>query len=55
VLIPGGVAGGYIVTGPAQGYSVDQLRAMSYQQIETLFHISSNGTNFHSVKWANKE
>ena len=55
VLIPGSVLGGTIVTGPAQGYSVDQLRAMPYQQIETMFKISANGTNVNSVKWANQE
>jgi hypothetical protein len=55
IIIPGGVAGGVIVTGPATGYSVDQLKAMSYHEVETLFKIPTSGTNFHQVKWANQE
>lgn len=45
VIIPGGVAGGRIVTGPATGYTPDQLRTMSYQQIAQMFNIPYNGTN----------
>jgi hypothetical protein len=55
VIIPGGVAGGIIVTGPATGYSVDQLRSMSYHEVENLFKIPTSGTNIHQVKWSNQE
>ena len=45
VIIPGGVAGGRMVTGPASGHTVDELRAMSYQQIVGMFNIPLNGSN----------
>jgi hypothetical protein len=45
VIIPGSVAGGRMVTGPATGYTPDQLRAMSYQQIAQMFNIPATGTN----------
>jgi hypothetical protein len=45
VIIPGGVAGGRMVTGPAAGHTVDELRAMSYQQIVGMFNIPLNGSN----------
>ena len=45
VIIPGGVAGGRIVSGPAAGHTADELRAMSYQQIAQMFNIPSNGSN----------
>lgn len=45
VLIPGGIAGGRFTNGPAGGYNVDQVKAMSYEQVRTLFNIPENGTN----------
>ncbi len=45
VIIPGGVAGGRMVTGPGAGHTVDELRAMSYQQIAQMFNLPANGTN----------
>ena len=45
VIIPGSVAGGRMVSGPASGHTVNELRAMSYQQIAQLFSIPPNGTN----------
>jgi hypothetical protein len=45
VIIPGGVAGGRMVTGPASGYTTDQLRAMPYHQITQLFNIPVTGSN----------
>jgi Collagen triple helix repeat (20 copies) len=44
VLIPGSVAGRF-TSGPAAGYTVDQVKAMSYSQISSLFNIPSNGSN----------
>ena len=45
VIIPGGTAGGRLMPGATLGYTVDQLRAMSYEQVVKLFNIPSNGSN----------
>ena len=45
VIIPGSVAGGRMMSGAAAGYTVEQLRGMSYEQICELFHIPANGGN----------
>jgi hypothetical protein len=45
VVIPGAVAGGRLVSGPAAGYTVDQLKEMSYSQIVSMFNIPAIGTN----------
>lgn len=45
VLIPGGVSGGRFSSGPAVGYSTDQLKNMSYEQVALLFGIPAKGTN----------
>lgn len=45
VIIPGGVAGGRFTSGPAAGYSVDQIKSMSYSQIRSLFNIPASGSN----------
>lgn len=45
VIVPGGVSGGRMISGPALGYSIDELRAMSYEQIIKKFNIPSNGSN----------
>ena len=45
VIVPGGVAGQRIISGPALGHTVDELKAMSYQQIAKLFNIPDNGSN----------
>ena len=45
VLIPGGVSGGRIMSGAAAGYSVDELKAMSYEQVVKKFNIPLTGTN----------
>lgn len=44
VVIPGLVAGRF-TSGPAAGYSADQVKAMSYEQVKALFNIPENGTN----------
>ncbi|MEQ1798650.1 MAG: hypothetical protein ABL872_11910 [Lacibacter sp.] len=45
VLIPGGTLGGRITSGPAAGYTVVQIKGMSYAQIASLFKIPADGTN----------
>ncbi|MBY0478725.1 MAG: collagen-like protein [Chitinophagaceae bacterium] len=45
VIIPGGTAGGRIMNGPAAGYTVQQIKSMSYVQVAALFNIPENGTN----------
>lgn len=45
ILIPGGVVGGRFTSGPAAGYTVAQVRAMSYAQVSSIFNIPQNGTN----------
>ena len=45
VIIPGGVSGGRLMSGSAQGYTIDQLRSMSYERILDLFRIPFDGTN----------
>lgn len=45
ILIPGLVAGGRFTSGPAAGYSVAQLKGMTYDRIKALFAIPENGTN----------
>jgi hypothetical protein len=42
VIIPGAVAGGRMATGAARGYSLEQLRQMSYEQVIALFNIPGN-------------
>lgn len=44
VIIPGGVSGGRI-TGGAAGYTAEQLREMSYEQITDLFNIPADGAS----------
>lgn len=43
VIIPGSVAGGRMMSGPAVGYTVEQLKKMSYADIAKLFNIPANG------------
>jgi hypothetical protein len=45
VIIPGGTLGSRIISGPAAGYTVDQIKSMSYTQIASLFNIPENGSN----------
>ncbi len=44
IFIPGAVAG-RISSGPAAGYTIDQLKTMSYQQVLSLLSIPENGSN----------
>ena len=45
VVIPGAVAGGRMASGPARGYSVDQLQKLSYEELVNMFRIPANGSN----------
>ena len=45
VLIAGSVLGGRMMSGAAAGYTEEQLRAMSYDSIRSMFNIPENGTN----------
>ena len=45
VLIPGTTAGGKMMSGPASGYTVEQLKAMEYDKVCNLFNIPPNGSN----------
>jgi hypothetical protein len=44
VIIPGGVLGGRGVNG-SSGYTIDQVKAMSYSEVCSLFNIPQNGSN----------
>jgi hypothetical protein len=45
VVIPGSVSGGRMANGAASGYTVEQLKAMSYEQLTALFNIPATGSN----------
>jgi len=45
VIIPGAVGGGRMMSGPATGYSIDQLKNMPYKDLVGKFNIPSTGTN----------
>jgi hypothetical protein len=45
VVIPGAVAGGKMASGPARGYTLEQLQHLSYDQLVALFNIPANGSN----------
>ncbi len=45
ILIPGTQSGGRIISGPAAGYTLDQIKSMEYNQLTALFNIPDNGTN----------
>lgn len=43
VIIPGGVAGGRSATVANTGYTIDQIRAMPYEQVARIFNIPATG------------
>lgn len=45
VIIPGGIQGGRIASGPAVGYTKEQLQAMPYEEVAKLLRIPANGFN----------
>lgn len=50
VIIPGSIAGGRGINGETtyEGYSADELKSMSYDQVAQLFNIPGEGTN---IRW----
>ncbi|MBK8088716.1 MAG: hypothetical protein IPK31_12650 [Chitinophagaceae bacterium] len=45
ILVPGGVSGGRFTSGAAAGYTIEQIKAMSYTQVTELFKIPAEGSN----------
>jgi ABC-type amino acid transport substrate-binding protein len=45
IIVPGGIAGGRMMSGPATGYTIEQLQAMSYEQALRKFNIPRDGSN----------
>ena len=45
IIIPGTSLGGKMVSGPAAGYTVDQIKALSYEQVKSMFNIPETGSN----------
>lgn len=45
IIIPGGVAGGRMISGTAAGYTIDELQHMSYEQVIRTFNIPRDGSN----------
>ncbi len=45
IIIPGAVSGGRLISGPAAGYTIAQLKGMSYSQVSSMFKIPANGSN----------
>lgn len=45
IIIPGSISGGRFTSGPAVGYSLDQIKGMTYEQISNLFSIPSEGAS----------
>lgn len=45
ILIPGLISGGRMMNGPANGYTVEQLHNMPYNDVMNLFGVPANGTN----------
>ncbi len=44
VVIAGGLSGGRFVNGPAAGYTIEQIKSMSYSQVAAMFNIPENGS-----------
>ena len=45
IIIPGVVQGGRLISGPAKGYTKNELMNLSYEKIESMFNIPQNGSN----------
>ncbi len=45
VMIAAGLSGGRFTNGPAAGFTIQQIKQMSYTQIAALFNIPENGSN----------
>jgi len=47
-LITGGVAGGKLISGPAAGYTEEQLKAMPHEDVCRLLSIPASGSNINA-------
>ena len=45
IIIPGGVSGGRMIAGAAAGYSIDELKKLTYDQVLAKFNIPRQGSN----------
>jgi len=45
IIIPGTIAGGRMKDGVAAGYTIDELKAMSYEEVLKKFNIPREGSN----------
>jgi hypothetical protein len=45
IVVPGGVAGGKMMNGPAKGYTVQELKSMPYEDVVRLLRIPRDGSN----------
>jgi hypothetical protein len=45
IIIPGLVAGGRMMSGPAKGKSVNELKSMPYKDVVSMFNIPAQGSN----------
>lgn len=45
LIIPGSTSGGRFISGPAAGYTKDELKSMSYSDVIKTFKIPENGSN----------
>ncbi|HET6995370.1 MAG TPA: hypothetical protein VFI06_10340 [Chitinophagaceae bacterium] len=45
VIIPGTIAGGRMMSGPASGYTLEQLKSMPYEEVIRQFNIPRTGSN----------
>lgn len=45
IIIPGTSLGGKMISGPAIGYTIDQIKALTYEQVQSMFNIPDAGSN----------
>ena len=45
IIIPGGVSGGRMISGAAAGYTMNELKELSYEQVLKKFNIPREGSN----------
>ena len=45
VIIPGGVAGGRVMSGPAKGLTVEELKQLPYEDVVKMYNIPRDGSN----------
>ena len=45
IIVPGTIAGGRMANGPASGYTLEQLQALTYEEVLRRFSIPRDGSN----------